>query len=508
VITSTGKPGVPRVGLFRGLDSEQKAAVKHAEGPALVLAGPGTGKTRVIERRVARLIRKLGIKPDRILLLTFTRKAASEMLRRAEKFCPAARHVSGGTFHAYCFGLLQRHGGKLGYRRGFTMIEPDDAERLMRQLLKGTDIVGNGPKTIPDAATVLQILSRSANKKVSLASSLKAIAPNSAISVAQLRAIRKAYQHAKKAQQVVDYDDLLGLTVRLLKRFDSVRGTVQQQFSYLMVDEYHDTNGLQAELIGLIGGAGDPKSERNVMIVADAGQAIYGFRGARYSNVNAFIDEWSPRVLPLSVNYRSTREILAVANAIDRTKIGNRRRSLAPATDRQRGKRVSLATADTLPGEAQLIVRLILNHKKNGIPLAKQSILVRTASMGRAIETELLARRIPYRLVGGQALTEASHIKDLIAVFRAVENPRDDLALTRVLELFPKIGPAIAARMAQEVGGLDGTELIVKLRRLSRSRTPLRKELVRAFAVANSKRRLAVKVRKVGQILEPVLRRG
>ena len=229
------------------------------------------------------------------------------------------------------------------------------------------------------------------------------------------------------------------------------------------------------------------------------GQAIYGFRGASRSNIDASIEQWSPRVLPLNVNYRSTAQILAVANAIDRTKIGNRRRRLVPATVDQRGPKVTFAETETLPDEARLIVRRIYDRNNDGTPFSEQAILVRTASMARAIETELLARRIPYRLVGGKARAEAAHIKDLLAVFRAVENPRDDLAVTRVLEAVPENSEsATATAIAKEIAGLRGPALIKRLRDLSSSRTPNWKGLAEAFRVAARPGRLASKVERVG----------
>jgi DNA helicase II / ATP-dependent DNA helicase PcrA len=304
---------------IRKLNKYQQRAVRHKQGPAIVFAGAGAGKTAVIEHRTARLLAD-GVDPTRILLLTFTNKAADEMLNRVAKQNPAAKLVAGGTFHSWARKLLLRYGKTIGLRANFTILDEDDAEKLMSECGFGIPN-SESAKNRPDSGTLLKVIGYSRSNRVKLETSLRKVAPAFESQLKFVRIVAKAYRRGKIERNYVDFDDLLVLSVELLTAHQDLRRTVAATYDYVMVDEFQDTNRIQARLIELVGGLDDPLSTKNVMVVTDPGQSMYRFRGAWYGNTGSFISRWNPTIFPLSVNYRSTQAILNLANEIDRTVI-------------------------------------------------------------------------------------------------------------------------------------------------------------------------------------------
>jgi DNA helicase II / ATP-dependent DNA helicase PcrA len=317
----------------------------------------------------------------------------------------------------------------------------------------------------------------------------------------------KAYRFAKTERNYVDFDDLLVGAGELLTAHQELRRKVMATYDYVMVDEFQDTNRIQARLIELVGGLDDPISTKNVMVVTDPGQSMYRFRGAWYGNTGSFISLWNPTIFPLSVNYRSTQEILDLANQIDRTFINGHRRRL---------KAAELDPTAPMPGfiefarssdEAKVVANTILLHKENGTPLKDQAILVRSIWQGRVLETELIARRIPYKVYGGRQIIEAAHIKDVLAVLRVAENQKDSLALKRVLELIRGIGPAASKEIAQAIIDDNCGSFTAALISALVKRTSLADEVAAVFSAALKRKvNLVDRVKLICKRMRPILK--
>ncbi len=427
--------------MHAGLNAEQRAAVAHGDGPLLLVAGAGTGKTRTLVHRVAALIER-GVAAERILLLTFTRRAADEMLARVERLTGHhGRRVSGGTFHATAHSTLRQFGRHAGINEGFTILDQGDAEDLM-QLARAALGFGARERRFPKKETLHTLYSRHINTDRTVEDLLRDGFPQYVDDLADIGRVFSEYVERKAARNLVDYDDLLLFWAAMLE-VEPLGGQIRAKYDHVLVDEYQDTNVLQSRIL-----RGLCASHRNVTVVGDDAQSIYAFRGATVRNILDFPAQFSgTTIVTLDRNYRSTQPILDTANAV-----------LSQASE---GYRKQLRSIDDRPGELPWLVptrdeqaqttftcdRLLELVETDGLRLDQIAVLVRAGYMSADLEIELAARRIPFEKWGGIKFLEAAHVKDMLAFLRVAENPRDEVSWFRLLQLLPGIGE-ISARKA------------------------------------------------------------
>jgi DNA helicase II / ATP-dependent DNA helicase PcrA len=443
--------------LLADLNPEQRAAAAHGDGPLLIVAGAGTGKTATLAHRVAHLIAR-GADPGRILLLTFTRRAASEMVRRVDGLLRGSEEaggprlsgarVWGGTFHAVAARLLRIHARDLGMEPDFTIMDRGDSEDLMH--LCRTELgLGRGSSRFPQKSTCLDIYSRCVNAQLPLADVLSASFPWCRAAETDLSALFALYTDKKETQQVLDYDDLLLFWHGLLG--DEVAGgRVRDRFDYVLVDEYQDTNVLQAEIVSRLRPDGT-----GVTCVGDDAQAIYSFRAATVRNILDFEERFEgAEVATLTQNYRSTEPILSATNAIIAQATERRDKELW--TEREDGGRPNLITCRDEAEQTDWLCARILEHREQGTLLKHQCVLFRAQHHSMALEMELSRRHIPFKKYGGLRFVEMAHVKDLVSFLRLAENPRDAMAGLRVLGLVPGIGPKTASGLMETLAASGG----------------------------------------------------
>lgn len=435
--------------LTADLNEEQAAAVEYGDGPLLIIAGAGTGKTNTLVHRVAALIAR-GIDPSRVLLLTFTRRAASEMLRRVERLLahspdtaskrrsgPNAAKVWGGTFHATAARLLRTYGPAIGLDAGFTIHDRTDSEDLM-DVLRTELGFAKSPAAFPKKGTLMAIYSHCVNAQRPLE---QVLADQYAAHLRfgdKLKRLFTLYTTRKQESNTLDYDDLLLFWLGLLSD-PEVGQRVRERFSAVLVDEYQDTNRLQSEILQKLCPDG-----RGLTVVGDDAQSIYSFRAATVRNILDFPQHYpGAQVLKLQQNYRSVQPILDATNAI----IAQSREAFAKKlwTQRKEGEKPWLVMCADDTGQADFVADRILEHREQGIELKRQAVLFRASHNSIMLEAELARRRIPYVKYGGLRFAESAHVKDVMAFLRLAENYRDVAAGTRVLKLLPGIGPQKAA---------------------------------------------------------------
>jgi DNA helicase-2/ATP-dependent DNA helicase PcrA len=444
---------------FAGLNAEQRAAVEHDIGaasvrPLLVVAGAGSGKTNTLAHRVARLIQS-GADPQRILLLTFSRRAAAEMSQRASGVLQRLLGKGGngsqltlpwaGTFHAIGARLLREYAGRIGLDESFTIHDRGDSEDLMG-LVRHEIGLSSTEKRFPLKGTCLSIYSRVVNSREALETVLQSTFPWCSEWEGQLKKLFGAYVDAKQEQNVLDYDDLLLFWAEMAA--DPELGPeLGALFDHVLVDEYQDTNRLQAAII-----TGMKPGGEGVMVVGDDAQSIYGFRGATVRNILDFPKGFTQpaEIITLERNYRSTQTILDASNAV----IAGARERYAKTlwTDKASSLKPQLVLIPDEAEQARWVCRRILEHREAGITLKSQAVLFRAASHSAALELELMRRNIPFVKFGGLKFLEAAHIKDVLAVLRFAQNPNGRMAGFRVAQLIPGIGPATATRLLDAVG--------------------------------------------------------
>ncbi|WP_240746309.1 ATP-dependent helicase [Desulfuromonas acetexigens] len=428
------------------LNPQQQAAVRHDQGPLLLLAGAGSGKTRVITSRIAYLVGERGVPPDRILAVTFTNKAAREMQERVteEVGRKRAKGMVVATFHALCVRMLKEDIERLGYKKNFSIYATADQARLVRDLMQQLQV--DGKKF--DAERLLWIISDAKNRLVPP----ERFIPRDRDEYSTLAAeLYPRYQKALKAFNAVDFDDLIMLVVRLLQEFPEVREKYQERFRYLMVDEYQDTNAAQYLLLKLLAG-----KHRNLCVVGDDDQSIYGWRGADLGNILDFEKDFSgAAVIRLEQNYRSTGNILAAANAVIRN--NKKRKDKALWTSGEPGRRIEYLRCEDEEDEARLVMeRIHAERFKHNLAYRDFAILYRTNVQSRAFEEQLRYENIPYVLIGGQQFFDRKEVKDAIAYLRVLVNPRDEVNLLRILN-YPKrgIGETSADRLIRHSAELN-----------------------------------------------------
>jgi DNA helicase-2/ATP-dependent DNA helicase PcrA len=442
---------------YASLNPEQRAAVEHDIGaasprPLLVVAGAGSGKTNTLAHRVARLIQS-GADPQRILLLTFSRRAANEMVQRAggvlqRIFGASSQAVKGlpwaGTFHSIGARLLREYAGRIGLESSFTIHDRGDSEDLMGMVRQDIGLTG-GQKRFPLKGTCLAIYSRVVNSRDELKDVLQSTFPWCSEWEDELKRLFGAYVDAKQEQNVLDYDDLLLFWAEMAS--DPELGpALGALFDHVLVDEYQDTNRLQASII-----QGIKPDGRGVMVVGDDAQSIYSFRGATVRNILDFPQAFSQpaQVITLDRNYRSTQPILDASNAVIAAALERHAKTLW--TDKVSSAKPQLVLIPDEAEQARWVCNRVLEQRESGTRLTQQAVLFRAASHSAALELELVRRNIPFVKFGGLKFLEAAHIKDLLAVLRFAQNPSGRLAGFRVAQMIPGIGPATAARLLDAV---------------------------------------------------------
>ena len=402
----------------------------YTEGPLLVLAGAGSGKTRVLTHRIAYLIEEKGVNPWNILAITFTNKAAGEMRERVDKLVGfGADSIWVSTFHSTCVRILRRHIESLGYTTNFTIYDSDDQKTLMRQVLKTLNI---DPKIYKDRA-MLGLISTAKNELVTAAE----FGLNASGDFRQKKAaeVYKEYQNQLKKNNALDFDDLIMKTVQLFESNSEVLNYYQERFKYILVDEYQDTNTAQFKLISLLAG-----KYRNLCVVGDDDQSIYKFRGANIGNILNFEKSYSgAKVIKLEQNYRSSQSILNTANEVIRHNRGRKDKTLWTANEE--GPLVQFKQFENASEEAEAIVRDILNSSSDYQDCA---VLYRTNAQSRLIEEKCLQHNVPYRMVGGVNFYQRKEIKDILAYLKTIANGRDDLSSLRVINV-PKRGIGVTS---------------------------------------------------------------
>jgi len=414
------------------LNASQLAAATAPPSPLLIIAGAGTGKTNTLAHRVAHLMTS-GADPGRILLLTFTRRAAEIMTRRAERIVGKKTRMSwSGTFHSIANRLLRLHANTVGLDPSFTVLDRSDSADLLNVVRNDLGFA-RLPARFPRKDTCLAIYSHVVNTRGAIETTLKQSFPAYADWVEQLKALFLGYVEAKQTRALLDYDDLL------LYWFYLDGELIRRRFDHVLVDEYQDTNSLQAEIVLKLG--------TSITVVGDDAQAIYAFRGATVRNILDFPSHFDPpaTVIKLEQNYRSTQPILAASNAVIGLAAESYRKNLF--SERRSEQQPLLVAAKDEQAQADYIVERVLEQREAGILLHHQAVLMRAAHHSDLLEIELGKRNIPFVKYGGLKFLEAAHVKDVLCILRWAENARDDLAGFRVLQLLPGIGPAHARRM-------------------------------------------------------------
>ena len=447
-IDAGGDPNVATI--LEPLNPAQRRAAGADDRPLLIVAGAGTGKTQTLAHRVAVLIAR-GADPRRILLLTFSRRAAQEMIRRAARLL--GRHGKGdaalpwaGTFHAVANRLLRRHAPEIGLDPAFTLLDREDAADLLDRVRHERGLARTDQR-FPRKGTCLAIYSSAVNTQESLRACLERRFPWCLPWEEALRGLFAAYVEAKAARAVLDYDDLLLYWFHLMTDA-ALAGRIGALFDHVLVDEYQDTNTLQAEILRALKPDG-----RGVTVVGDDAQAIYSFRAARVGNILAFPAQYAPpaAVVTVEENYRSTAPIVEAANAV--IALASERYEKRLRAVRDGGDRPALITVEDEAAQVTCVVARILERRETGVPLRQQAVLFRSAHHSDALEVELGRRNIPFVKYGGLRFLEAAHVKDALGCLRWAENPRDSLAGFRVAQLLPGMGPRFADALVRHVAG-------------------------------------------------------
>lgn len=415
--------------IYDTLNEEQREAVFHTEGPLLILAGAGSGKTRVLTHRIAYLIEEKGINPWNILAITFTNKAAGEMRERVDDIVGfGSESIWVSTFHSTCVRILRRHIDRLGYDNNFTIYDSDDQKTLMKDVCKLLQI---DTKTYRER-TILSAISSAKDEMITPEEyELNAYGDFSKKKIAEAY---KEYERQLKENNALDFDDLLVKTVQLFQTQPEILEYYQDRFRYIMVDEYQDTNTVQFKLISLLAA-----KYKNLCVVGDDDQSIYKFRGANIQNILSFEKEFEhTKVIKLEQNYRSTSTILDAANAVIKNNVGRKAKSLW--TENGEGEKIQFRQFDTAYDEAEYIVGDIRERVDNGkAAYCDHAVLYRTNAQSRLFEEKMITANIPYKIVGGVNFYARKEIKDLLAYLKTIDNGKDDLAVRRIINV-PKRG--------------------------------------------------------------------
>jgi len=475
------------------LNNSQFRAVQKIDGPMLVIAGAGSGKTRVIEYRVLNLIEK-EIAPEAILLLTFTRRAANEMLARAARHNALCARVDGGTFHSFAYKILKHYGERILIPRNFSVIDQGDAENAIQKCALSLGFGGKGDKKFPKKDTLLGIISASINKELSLEEIILDEYPHFLELVSKIEAVKDGFQKYKREMGYLDYDDLLVFLKKIL-RDDLIREKLTQKYKYIMVDEYQDTNLLQGDIVYLLA-----IGHKNIMIVGDDAQSIYGFRGARHENIMQFPDRFENcEIIKLEENYRSTQAILDMANVVLKNMEVRFEKKLRAATKQATGEKPQFTYFKNPYEEVEWIADKMEELKNRGVKFKEQAALFRATYVSIPLQAELTRRNIPFDVFGGLKFYETAHIRDVLAHLRVLENPKDELAWVRILTLIDGVGEKTAEKIIAEIKQYNEWSRMIQILKTEMN------ELSEMFSVTNNKQQMINDKERVSDILEVVL---
>ncbi len=437
------------------LNQEQLDVVLHGDGPCLVLAGAGSGKTRTVTYRVAYLLEQ-GADPSSILLLTFTNKASREMLERVTKLLNNdVRGLWGGTFHSVANRLLRMSAKQVGYSNAFTILDQEDSRALVKAVLKDLHI---DPKArrFPSPAVLQDLLSYSRNVMCTIAEAIEMKHPSFEALASEIEEVARRYTARKQATQSMDFDDLLVRWLELIEH-PEIGEAMSRRFRYVLVDEYQDTNALQARII-----RGLARYHKNVLVVGDDAQSIYAFRGADVKNILQFPEQWpGAKMFKLLTNYRSVPEILELANESLSHNRDQFEKELVGV--KANGKKPLVVPTSSARQEAQYVAEQILALRTEGVALGNIAVLFRSSAHSQALEFELVKRDIPYEYRGGMKFFGRAHIKDVISHLRLIQNPHDEAAWLRVLSMQPGIGATTASVMAAQAHAFTDMEHILRM---------------------------------------------
>lgn len=481
--------------IYDTLNKEQKEAVLQTEGPVLLLAGAGSGKTRCLTHRIAYLIDEMGVKPWNILAITFTNKAAGEMRERVDGlvgFCADQVWVS--TFHSLCVRILRRHIDKLGYETGITIYDTDDQKTVMKGICKRMCI---DTKMFKERA-LLSAISSAKDNLVSVRE-YELDAAND-FNKAVYAKVYREYQETLKKNNALDFDDIIVKTVELFQNYPEVLDSYQERFQYIMVDEYQDTNTAQFELIRLLA-----QKYRNLCVVGDDDQSIYRFRGANIRNILDF-EKYFPEavVIKLEQNYRSTQNILDAANAVIQNNRGRKDKALW--TDRSGGSRIHLRQFDNAYEEAEYIADDVCSKvRREGAQYKDFAVLYRTNAQARLLEERMIMEGVPYNVVGGTNFYARAEIKDILAYLKTIDNGRDEVAVRRIINI-PKrgIGAATLEKVEdyaqmRDIGLYEAMELADEIMSLGKTSAKIRPfvQLIQGFRKASAEMTVAELIREI-----------
>ncbi len=434
------------------LNAAQYEAVTTTEGPVLVIAGAGSGKTRVIEYRSLYLV-QTDIDPESILLLTFTRRSAQEMIQRASRNDPRCAKIDGGTFHSFASKVLRRVSKAFGFSSSFTIYDEGDAEEAIRRCCNKMGY--DQDKEFPKKNELKTVFSVCVNKNMSIDDAVKKMHSDYDDFTSDIRTVQKEYTDYKRRNNCLDYDDLL-IYLKLALDNDEVREKISSRYRYIMVDEFQDTNGVQADIVGLLA-----KGNGNIMAVGDDAQSIYGFRGANHLNILDFPKRFPGcRVIKLEENYRSTQPILDVGNAV-LTNMKHKFEKRLVSGMGLTGERPSLRRFDDIYEEAAWVAGKVQSLKGQGVPMREIAMLFRTAYTSMPLQSELIKRGIRFRLFGGRKFYEPAHVRDVISYLRIIANPADELAWHRVLLLLPGIGTKTVERLLELIAAQTSLSRVI-----------------------------------------------
>ena len=432
-----------QIDYAKELNAQQHAAVTAVPGAALVIAGAGSGKTRTLTYRVAFLLEQ-GIPAERILLLTFTNKAAREMMRRvADLLGEELPSLWGGTFHAIGARILRRHAERIGFRRDFTILDREDARDLIKACIADAEIDIKAAR-FPKADVLGDLFSMSVNTARPIPEMIAEDYDHFLGLAPQIEDLARRYVVRKRAANVMDFDDLLALWLKLLQEDAEIREQYQRKFQFILVDEYQDTNKLQSDLIDLLG-----DRHKNVMVVGDDSQSIYSWRGANFRNILEFPKRYpAARIYKIETNYRSTPEILTLANAAIAPNAHQFAKQLEPA--RHTGARPVLVACADSRQQAAFVAQRALELRDEGVPLNNMAVLYRSHFHALELQLELTRLNIPFSITSGIRFFEQAHIKDVAAYLKFVVNPDDELAFKRLAQMLPGVGTKAAAKLWQK----------------------------------------------------------
>jgi len=415
----------------RELNPSQYEAVTTLEGPVLVIAGAGSGKTRVIEYRSLYLVQN-DIDPESILLLTFTRRSAQEMIERASRNDSRCSRIDGGTFHSFASKMLRYYSKNLGLSSSFTIYDEGDAEEAIRRCCNRMGY--DQDKEFPKKNELKNVFSLCINKGLNVDDAVSKKYQDYEDRLEEIKSVQQEYAEYKRKNNCVDYDDLL-VYLKVILEIDAVRERRSSRYRYIMVDEFQDTNGVQADIVRLLA-----QKNGNVMVVGDDAQSIYGFRGANHLNILEFPKKFAGcKVIKLQANYRSTQSILDVGNAV-LTNMNHKFEKRLVSAMGNTGEKPTLRRFDDVYDEAVWIAQKVLGLKEEGIEASEMAVLFRTAFTSMPLQAELVKRGIRFKLFGGRKFYEMAYVRDVVSYLRIVANPADELAWQRGLLLLPGLG--------------------------------------------------------------------